>query len=262
ASSSQTSRQSGPPNVSPDLRAAFFRAAGDVLLRPLAPPGQDQTSAGVQGKYLMLKRLGPLFDQFAPREMAEAVHAQADALAQGLPDDVRGRDDDTVREGIREQQSPEEREKALQDRIDRAKTAEERDALYIQMARLYVDKGDMRARDFTEKIEDQDLRNKVRPYIDGSLVFRAIDKKDVDLVFDILKKGDLPHFHRSWALIQTAKLLAKTDRERALSTLEEASVEAKRIDESDADRPRALTAMAYALYTIDHAKGSDAVSVA
>ena len=231
--------------MSPDLRAAFFRAAGDVLLRPLAPPGQDQTSAGVQGKYLMLKRLGPLFDQFAPREMAEAVHAQADALAQGLPDDVRGRDDDTVREGIREQQSPEEREKALQDRIDRAKTAEERDALYIQMARLYVDKGDMRARDFTEKIEDQDLRNKVRPYIDGSLAFRAID-----------------NFHRSWALIQTAKLLAKTDRERALSTLEEATVEAKRIEESDADRPRALTAIANALYTIDHAKGWDAVSEA
>jgi hypothetical protein len=262
ASNSQTSRETGPPNVSPELRNAFFRAAGEILLRPLAPPGQDQTSAGVQGKYLMLKRLGPLFDQFAPREVAEAVHAQADALAQGLPDDVRGRDDDTVREGIRPQQSPEEREKALQDRIDRAKTAEERDALYIQMARLYVDKGDMRARDFTDKIEDQDLRNKVRPYIDGSLAFRAIDKKDIDLVFEILKKGDLPHFHRSWALIQTAKLLSKTDRERALSTLEEATIEAKRLEESDADRPRALTAIANALYTIDHAKGWDAVSEA
>src|SRR4030095_9378633 len=201
----------------------------------------DQTSAGVQGKYLMLKRLGPLFDQYAPREIAEAVHAQAEAPAQGLPDDVRGRDDDVLREGIRPQQSPEDREKALQDRIDRAKTAEERDGLYIQMARLYVDKGDIRARDFTDKIEDQDLRNKVRPYIDGSLAFRAVDKKDFDLIFEVLKKGDLTHFHRAWALTQTAKLLSKTDRERALSTLEEATLEAKRIEEADADRPRALT---------------------
>jgi hypothetical protein len=167
-----------------------------------------------------------------------------------------------LREGIRPQQSPEDREKALQDRIDRAKTAEERDGLYIQMARLYVDKGDIRARDFTDKIEDQDLRNKVRPYIDGSLAFRAVDKKDFDLIFEVLKKGDLTHFHRAWALTQTAKLLSKTDRERALSTLEEATLEAKRIEEADADRPRALTAIANALYTIDHPKGWDAVAEA
>jgi hypothetical protein len=260
ASTTQTSRESGPVNVSPQLRDAFFRTAGEILLRPLAPAGQDQTSAGVQGKYLMLKRLGPLFDQYAPREVAEAVRAQMDALAQGLPDDVRQRDDDPLREGIRPPQSPEDREKALQDRIDRAKTAEERDALYIQMARLYVDKGDMRARDYTDKIEDMELRNKVRPYIDGSLVIRANDKKDVDLLFDVLKKGDLPHFQRSWGYMQAAKLLAKTDHDRALAAIEDATVEAKRIDESDADRPRALTAIATALWPIDRPKSWEAIA--
>jgi len=262
SSSSQTSRESAPPNVSPELRNAFFRAAGEILLRPLPPPAPDQPSGAAQGKYLMLKRLGPLFDRYAPREVAEAVRAQADALGQGLPDEVRSRDDDTLREGIRPPESPEDREKALQDRIDRAKTAAERDSLYIQMARLYVEKSDIRARDFTDKIEDMDLRNKVRPYIDGSLAIRAIDTKNIDLVFEVLKKGDLTHFHRSWALMQTAKLLSKTDRDRALSTLEEATAEAKRIEESDADRPRALTAIANALYTMDHAKGWDAVSEA
>jgi hypothetical protein len=260
ASSTQTSRESGPPNVPAELRNAFFRTAGEILLRPLAPAGQDQASPGVQGKYLMLKRLGPLFDQYAPREVAEAVHAQADALAQGLPDDVRQRDDESLREGIRPPQSPEDREKALQDRINRAKTAEERDALYIQMARLYVDKGDIRARDFTDKIEDMELRNKVRPYVDGSLVIRAIEKKDVELAFEVLKKGDLPHFHRAWGLMQAAKLLSKTDRDRALATIEEASAEAKRIEDADPDRPRALTAIATALWSIDHAKGWDSVA--
>jgi hypothetical protein len=259
ASTSSSSRDNTPPNVPVELRNAFFRVAGDILLRPLPPPGQDQTSTGVQGKYLMLKRLAPLFDQYAPRELAEAVHAQADALAQGLPDDVRQRDDDPLREGIRPPQSADDRERALQDRIDRAKTADELDALYVQMARLYVEKGDMRARDYVDKINDSELRNKVRPYIDGSLMMRASDKKDPDLIFEILKKGDLSHFQKSWALMQAAKLLAKTDRERALSTIEEATAEARRIEESDADRPRAIIAVANALLTIDRARSWETV---
>jgi hypothetical protein len=259
ASTSSTSREHTPPNVPVELRNAFFRVAGDILLRPLAPPGEDQTSAGAQGKYLMLKRLGPLFDQYAPQELAEAVHAQADALAQGLPEDVRQRDDEPLREGIRPSQSAEDQEKVLQDRIDRAKTSEERDALYLQMARLYVDQGDMRARDYVDKIGDTELRNKVRPFIDGSLMMRASDKKDTDLIFEILKKGELSHFQRSWALMRAATLLAKADRDRALATIEEATAEARRIEESDPDRPRALIAIANALLILDRTKSWESI---
>src|SRR5207237_6583340 len=43
ANTSSTSRPSVAPDIAPDLHMAFFRAAADVLLRPLAPPGQDQT---------------------------------------------------------------------------------------------------------------------------------------------------------------------------------------------------------------------------
>src|SRR5437870_4176045 len=59
ASTQSSARTGAPPAVAPELRAAFFRAASEILLRPLAPPGQDQTSAGVEGKYLMIKRLLP-----------------------------------------------------------------------------------------------------------------------------------------------------------------------------------------------------------
>ncbi|HYX30181.1 MAG TPA: hypothetical protein VE863_16685, partial [Pyrinomonadaceae bacterium] len=260
SSTQSTARETGPVNVPAELRNAFFRVAGDILLRPLAPPGQDQSSSGVQGKYLMLKRLAPLFDQYAPKEMADALHAQADALAQGLPDDVRGRDDDTIREGIRPPQDPADREKALQDRIDRAKPGEGRDFLYIQMARLYVEKPDIRARDYVDKIDDTELRDKARPYIDGSLALRAVDKKDVDLLFDVIKKGDLSHLHRSWGLMQVAKLLTKTDHDRALSLLEEATAEARRMEDSDADRPRALMGIANAWLPFDRAKAWDAVA--
>ena len=257
-SSTQSSRDGVPPIVAPELRNAFFRAAGDILLRPLAPPGQDQTSSGVLGKYLMLKRLGPLFDQFAPRELADAIHAQTDALAQAVPEDARNRDDDTLREGIRPPQTLDDREKILQDRIDRAKTSEERNGLYIQLARLYVEKGDIRARDFVAKIDDSDLRKQATSFIDGSLVMRAIDKKDVDQIFQLAKDGELTHFQKSWALLQAAKLLVKTDREKSLAAIEEATAEARRIEELDPDRPRALMGIANALLPLDRARSWDA----
>ncbi|HYW70005.1 MAG TPA: hypothetical protein VE961_03155 [Pyrinomonadaceae bacterium] len=262
SSSTRTSRDGVPPNISPELRNAFFRTAADILLRPLAPPGQDQTTAGVQGKFLMLKRLEPLFDQYAPRELADAIHAQADALAQGLPDDVRQRDDGPLREGIRPPMDNKDQVKNLQDRIDQAKTSEERDRLYVQMAQLYVDQGSIQARDYVDKIDDTELRNKVRPFIDGTLMLRANDKKDTDLLFEVLKKGDLSHFQRSWGLMRAATLLTKTDRELALGTIEEATAEARRIDASDPDRPRAMIAIANALLTLDRAKSWETVEEA
>jgi hypothetical protein len=258
-STSSTSRENAAPNVPAQLRNAFFRAAGDILLRPLAPPGQDQSSGGIQGKYLMLKRLQPLFDQFAPSELAAAIHAQADALAQAVPDEARQRDDDGLREGIRPPQELDDREKILRDRIDRAKTAEQRDALYLQLARLYVEKGDIGAREFVGKIEDSDLRKQAAIFIDVSLVIRAIDKKDTEMIL-ALKDGELSHFHKSWALLQAAKLLAKTDRDRSLATIEDATAEARRIEELDPDRPRAMLGIANALLPLDRSRSWDAVS--
>ena len=259
-STSQSSNNSTPPDVPAELRAAFLRAAGDILLRPLAPPGQDQTSAGIQGKYLMLKRLGPLFDQYAPRELAEAIRAQAEALAQAVPEDARRRDDDdTVREGIRPPQSSEDREKALRDRLDRAKTSEERDALYIQLARLYVENGDVKARDFVAKIEDTELRNKARAFIDATLVLRAVGKKDADMILELVKTGELTHPQKSWGLIQAAKLLTKTDRDKSLAVIEDGTREARRIEELDPDRPRAIMNVANALLPLDRSKAWDMV---
>ena len=48
ASSSSSARMSPPPETTPELRLAFFRTAADILQRPLAPPGQDQTTSGVE----------------------------------------------------------------------------------------------------------------------------------------------------------------------------------------------------------------------
>jgi hypothetical protein len=256
--STQSSRNSEAAVVPAELRAAFFRTAAGILLRPQAPAGQDQTSSGLQGKYLMIKRLLPLFEQFAPPELTEALRAQMDALGTAVPEDLRQRDDDTMREGIRPRLTNEDREKTLLERIDHAKTSEERDRLYIQLARLVGDNGELRARDYIDKIEDSELRQKTRAYVDMAMTLRAVDKKDTDLVLELVRTGELNHLQKAWALASVAKLLAKTDHDKSLSVIEDAATEARRIEGSDPDRARALMAVANALLVSDRGRSWDA----
>jgi hypothetical protein len=254
----QTSANISPPDVSPDLRLAFFNVATQILLRPQPPPEQDQTTSKIQGKYTMMKRLLPLFERFAPGEETDAVRAQMEALATGVSDEVRQRDDDALREGIRPPQATEDREKTLQDMIDRAKTSEERDRLYLQLIRYMADKDDPRTRDFVDKIEDTELRSNVRAFVDATMTMRAVDKKDTNRILELVRTGELTHFQKSWALTQASRLLAKTDRDRAQTVLDDATTEAKRIDPSDPDRPRALIAVANVFVLIDRSKAWDA----
>jgi hypothetical protein len=258
ASTMSTSRGGAPLEVTSELRLAFFRTAAGILLRPQAPPGQDQTSSGLQGKYLMIKRLLPLFEQYAPKDMTDALRAEMEALGATVPEDMRQRDDDTLREGIRPPLSGEDREKALLDRIDHAKTSDERDSLYLQLAQMFAQNSEMRARDYVDKIENSELRNQARPFIDARMTMRALDKKDVDRVLELVRIGELTHLQKAWALATAGKLLVKTDHEKSMTVIEEAATEARRIDVSDPDRPRALMAVANALLLSERGKSWDA----
>jgi hypothetical protein len=253
-----SARGAGPVAVTPAITAAFFRAAAGILLRPQPPPGEDQTSAGPQGKYLMMKRLLPLFEQQAPKDMTEAIRAQMEALGAVVPEDLRQRDDNSLREGIRPPQTSEDREKALQDRLDRAKTPEERDGLNLQLAMLFAQNGDMKSWDYVAKIDDSELRQNVRAYVDVTMTLKTLSNKDVERVLELVRTGELTHLQKAWALASAAKLLVKTDRERASGLIEEAAAEARRIDGSDPDRPRALMAVANAILITERGKTWDA----
>jgi hypothetical protein len=262
ANTSSSGRNTPAPDVSPEIRGAFFRVASEVLMRPLPPPGQDQTSAGVTGKYLMIKRLIPLFDQFAPKQMADALRVQMDALANAVSEEARQRDDDTLREGIRPMEKSEDLEKTLLDKIERAKTSEDRDQLYLQLARILSQNGDLRARDFVEKVEDSEIRKQARAYTDATMMMRAVEKKEVDRVLELIRIGDLTHLLKSWGLAQAARLTGKTDGEKALSLLDQADAEARRIETSDVDRPRALMGIASTYLAIDRGKAWEAAQEA
>jgi hypothetical protein len=257
-SSSQKAAAILPANVAPELRAAFLQTAAGILLRPQPPPDQGQSTAGITGKYLVIKRLLPLFEQFAPGEMTAAVRGQLDTLNALVSDHTRQRDAEWLQKGLKPETRVEEQEQSILNRIDRAKTSAERDSLYLQLAFMALRRGDLRARDFVDKIEETDLRKQARPYVDANLAINAVEKKQTEKALQLAQIGDLTHIQRAWVLAQSSQLLARTDGQKSLSVIEDAGSEARRIEGTDPDRPRALLAVANALLIIDRARVWDA----
>ena len=256
---SQSSSKIVPADVSPELRNMFFQTAGSILLRPLPAPGQDQNLAGPEAKYLVIKRLLPFFEQSAPAETVESLRTHLNALNTTVSDETRNRNDDEwLGRGVRPEKPAEEREQALLDRIDRAKTSAERDQLYVELAFDVAGRGEMRARDIVGKIDDTEMRKALQAYIDPSLAVYAVNKKLPDQALELVQKGDLNHQQKVWVLTQTARNLVTTDKEKAVELLETASNEARRIDVSDPARPQGLIAVANAVQVVDPARVWDA----
>lgn len=258
-SSSQMSPTITPAAVTPDLRTAFFQAAAAILLRPLPAPGQpDKSTSGRNGKYMVIKRLLPFFEQSAPSGMVESLRGHLNALNSVVSESARRPDNEWINKGVEPEKPAEEREQSLLQRIERAKTSDERDWLYMELTFLALKKGEMRARDFVSKVEDSETRKQGQAYVDASLTVYFVTKKLPDQALEVVHKGDLSHIHKVWVLSECAKLLAKTDRQKALDLVDEAGDEARRIEELDPARPQALIAVANALKVIDPERFWDA----
>jgi hypothetical protein len=180
------------------------------------------------------------------------------ALNTIVSDSARKYDEDSLNRGMRAERPSAEREQSLLDRIDRAKTSEERDSLYLQLANLVGRTGDLRAREFVSKVEDTELRKQAQAYTDASLAMYFVEKKMTDQALEMVHKGDLTQLIKTWVLVETAKLLAKTDKDKAQEVAEEAGTEAHRLEVSDPNLPRTLVAVANAFKTIDPARVWDA----
>ena len=259
-SSSQSAPTVIPAAVSPELRNMFYQVGGGILLRPLPGPGQtDQSSTGIDGKYLAIKRMLPFFEQGAPPETVEALRTHLNALNTVVSDETRRRDDDWIFRGLKsDKPATTNREQLLLERIDRAKTSADRDSLYIELTTMTSSRGDARARDFASKIEDSETRKQLQAYVDPSLAMSYVNKKDADQALDMVRKGDLTHIQKAWILTQCAKILAKTDRDKALQLIDEAETEARRLEVSDPALPRGLIAVANALQEVDPSRVWDA----
>lgn len=259
ASVSQRGSNIIPATVTPELRTTFFQLAATVLLRPLPPTEQsDQSSSGVDGKYLVIKRLLPFFEQFASAELVETLRGHLNALNPNVSNNARRREDDWINRGINPDKPPAEREQEILDQIDRVKTSAERDSLYLQLAFMLSRQGDMRARDITGKVENPETRKQAQGFVDSALANYYVDKKLSDPALELVHKGELTRFHKSWILTECAKLFAGTDNTKALELIDEATDEARRIEPSDAAFPRALLAVANAFKAVDNTRVWDA----
>lgn len=256
------SRQRGPtppPDVDPTVRNNFLRVAYRILMEPLAAPDQDRTTSGQTGKYLMIKRLLPLFDQYFA-ELAPGLRTQMTALASFVPAQMQQGENRAVTVGIQPESEEGDPAQRMQERLDRAKTSEERDAIYADYAVAFSDDGDPRGRDLVDKIENTELRKSVKAYTDFQLVQLAVRKKDVTEITRLAKSGDLTSIQKVWALTSAAKFVVASERSRATDLLDEALAESRRISASDPDRARALTAVAVGLAEIDRVRAWEILS--
>jgi len=140
-----------------------------------------------------------------------------------VSDSVRGAETELVQKGITPEEPYAAQESALLDEIDRAKTSDERDQLYFKLASLALKNDDLKARDYVSKIEESEFRKQAQAWVDWGLAVSAVKNQKAELALELNRIGELTHIQRVWVLTQTAKLLAKTDREKSLTLLETAT---------------------------------------
>ena len=256
------SRQRGPtpaPEVDANLRNNFLKVAYQILMQPLASPDQDRTTSGQTGKYLIIKRLLPLFEQYAA-DLAPGLRTQMTALASYVPAHMQQGENRAVNVGIQPDSEEGDPYQRMQERLDRAKTSEERDAIYADYAVALSQDGDPRGKDLVDKIENTELRKSVKAYTDFQLVQLAVRNKDVPEITRLVKNGELTSIQKVWALTSAAKFVVATERSRATDLVDEALAESRRISGSDPDRARALTAVAVGLAEIDRVRAWEVLS--
>ena len=239
-----------PPDFNPELRRQFLKVAFQILMQPSPAADQDRTTSGVRGKYMVIKRLLPIFELYAP-DLASSLRTQMTALASYVPPDLQQGENRSVTVGISPEDAESDPYQRMQERLDKADRSEERDAIYADYAVALTGKGDPRARDLVDKIENSELRKSVKAYTDFQLVQLAIRKKDATEAARLAKNGELTSIQRVWAYTSAAKLVIASERSRALDLLNEALAESRRISNSDPDRARALTAVAANLADLD-----------
>ncbi|HEX5884016.1 MAG TPA: hypothetical protein VFY67_05680, partial [Pyrinomonadaceae bacterium] len=195
-----------PPNADAALRNNFLKVAFQILMQPQAAPDQDRTTTGATGKYLVIKRLLPLFEQHAP-DLAPGLRTQMTALASHVPGTFQQGENRAVSVGIQPEESQGDPYQRMQERLERATKSEDRDAIYADYAVALIETGDPRAKDLVDKIENTELRKSVKAYTDFQLAQVAIRKKDADAAVRMARSGDLTSIQKVWALTSAAKLV-------------------------------------------------------
>ena len=242
-----------PPKLPASILNKFFQVAATILLRPLPPSNQDFTTSGRIGKSMVVRRLLPLFEQHAP-DTAVALRTQLQALNAG-PRSEFNDESPLLKQGFQTDATGSSMLETMEERIGPAKSSRERDLIYADAAVTLASRGNSRAQQFAQKIEDSDRRVQVLRYVDFELVrFALLEKKSSEAI-RLAESEHISHSQRAWAFMQAARLLMDSGPQRALELLEKAANEARRIDAEDPDRARLLIGVASQFLPVDRVRG-------
>lgn len=229
-----------PPDLSPRLKTFFFTVAAQVLLRPLGRQDLEATSAGLNGTYFTIKRLMPLFEQSSP-DQAAALQARLNALSEGNRDLLSEQQRSFVNAGFND--STDETTN-LAERISHAPNTNERNRLNALAARAAADKNDPQAREFADRIEDSELKARVREFVDFILLSKTLEKKNWEAALRLARNSQLTYFQRSWSYSELAGLVKSSAPEQAIDLINDATVQAEKIDPATAESAQAWIAIA------------------
>jgi hypothetical protein len=246
---SQTQRDIKAPENIAAVRAGFAGFAAQELVRPLPPTDSPESNGARAGAYFVIGRLLPFFEQALPAAVAP-LRAQMAAVVPDMPEQQRQSMDRNMTRGL---VPDSQRSDGMQDALDaaeKATTQDSRDAAYLQAALIASRKEDSKARDYASKIDNVDLRQQAYAFIDFTSVNQAIRKKDGMEVLRLAQAGELTDTQRTWAYTEAARLM-KEDRAHALEALEAAFQSARKIDDADPNRPRAMVAVATEFFSAD-----------
>jgi len=285
-SSNNYGRGSSTPFNNDELRLNFLRVAEQVLTRTVQPQDQARATTGNWGRAKTIERLLPHFERYTSAETVATLRAHAAALRVGTKQPQQQPDEDGfMRQNTSAKEDDDFFERAIQ-RAQKAQTTEERDNIYADAAINAVHRNHPRAIELVEKIEDNDLRGRVRSFVDFHLISHALrnleDQKKkteakpntakqqpkekpneknkpltIDEMLKLIRNGSITNFQRVWALLEVTRSIIKTDKEKASDLLEEATSEARRIETKSIERPQAFIGIAVLLHEIDNSKGWD-----
>jgi len=223
-------------DVPPRIRSLFLDSAAQVLLRTPSDPGAQRIS------YLVATRLLPLFEKFNPN-LATQIKSRLSEISGIIPPgSLTPELVNKLRKGIN---NPDYNEN-VQEILGRAKqltNASMRNRLYIQAAMLAAEQGDNSAKEILQGVDGDDLRDRVRAYVYMVLARHALRKKDLEAVLEFARCEALSPVERVWIYTQAVDLFNTRSLGKVTALMMESVAVARRIDSTDPDRARALTAI-------------------
>ena len=243
------------PQLSPQLRRAFFEVTARILMRPLTQI--DQSSAGRAGTHFMVMRLLPLFQQFAS-DFVGPLNAQLASLGPEAAKATADAGEVALRRGMAAgTESPGDE---LAERLDRAKNSDERDRAYAFAAMHAAEQAEPAARELTEKIEDTETRKGVKTFVDYMLIRALVIQKRPDDALALIQKAELPRLLRAYFLTRVATFKLKSDPVRATELLDDALTETRRLDPGTSDRVHSLLAVLRQFSELDRTRSWELLS--